>query len=108
VFQYAASSSIQISNYSAISPNVGNGAMALAFRLEDRVQSVRSLLRYRDAPMSLADACVVRMAELRGQHAAFSLGSDLKVYRNHGRTALALIRPADPGRRRAHNTSDRD
>ena len=43
--------------------------------------------------MSLADACIVRMAELDDRHSALTLDSDFLVYRKHGRTPLALIYP---------------
>ena len=43
------------------------GQLLCPFRLEDEVDSVHGLLnRYSDVPMSLADACLVRMAELYG------------------------------------------
>jgi len=71
-----------------------NGALILAFRLEQHIDDVRRLMRkYRDTPMSLADACIVRMAELHDRHAVFTLDSDFAVYRKHGRTALAVIGP---------------
>jgi uncharacterized protein len=47
-----------------------NGALRVALRVQEHVPELRALLRkYRDRPMSLADACVVRMAELHGRHA---------------------------------------
>jgi predicted nucleic acid-binding protein len=75
-----------------------NGALSIAFRLEEHVGEVHGLLqKYRDTPMSLADACVVRMAELHERHAVLTLDSDFLVYRKHGRAALPLIYPAAPG-----------
>jgi uncharacterized protein len=50
--------------------------------------------KYRDRPMSLADACIVRMAELYERHAVLTLDSDFTVYRKDGRKPLALIHPA--------------
>jgi predicted nucleic acid-binding protein len=50
-------------------------------------------LNYRDQPMSLADACVVRMAELHDRHAILTLDPNFLVYRKHTRTPLALIYP---------------
>jgi uncharacterized protein len=56
--------------------------------------ALRKLIhRYRDTPMSLADACIVRMAEIHEQHAILTLDSDFWVYRKHGRVALTLIHP---------------
>jgi predicted nucleic acid-binding protein len=71
-----------------------NGALAMAFRVEDHVEELRKLLRkYRDTPMSLADACVVRMAELHEGYTVLTLDSDFTVYRKHGRTPLTLMYP---------------
>jgi predicted nucleic acid-binding protein len=69
-------------------------ALKLAFRIEEHVPSLRALHRkYRDKPMSLADACIVRMAELYVRHCVFTLDSDFFVYRKHGREPLSLIHP---------------
>lgn len=71
-----------------------NGALRIAFRADEHIAALRVLHRkYRDTPMSLADACVVRMAELFGEHAVLTLDSDFSVYRKHGKESLALIRP---------------
>jgi predicted nucleic acid-binding protein len=72
-----------------------NGALSLAFAIEEHVDSLRKLLQtYADAPMSIADACVVRMAELHERHSVLTLDSDFSIYRKHGRTPLTLIQPA--------------
>jgi uncharacterized protein len=44
--------------------------------------------------MSLADACVVRMAEIQDQHAVLTLDSDFMVNRKHGHEPLTLLYPA--------------
>jgi uncharacterized protein len=72
-----------------------NGALSIAFEIQEHVGALRKLLqRYRDTPMSLADACVVRMAEIHDRHAVLTLDSDFSVYRKRGRVPLALIHPA--------------
>jgi predicted nucleic acid-binding protein len=72
-----------------------NGAIIFAFRIEEHVKAVRNLLKkYRDTPMSLADACVVRMAEIYQRHAVLTLDSDFSVYRKHSRIPLTLVHPA--------------
>lgn len=72
-----------------------NGALQLALHVADHLSSLHSLHRkYRDRPMSLADACIVRMAELYSHHAVLTLDSDFAVYRKHGRESLTLIRPS--------------
>src|SRR5262249_61597341 len=52
---------------------VQNGALNVAFRIEEHIDAIRKLLqKYRDTPMSLADACIVRMAEIYDRHVVFS------------------------------------
>ena len=71
-----------------------SGALRIAFHVEEHVPALRALQRkYQDRPMSLADACIVRMAELNERHAVLTLDSDFLVYRKHGRAPLALIHP---------------
>jgi predicted nucleic acid-binding protein len=73
---------------------LGNGALLLGFRVDEHVRELRTLQRkYRDIPMSLADACIVRMAELRSRHSVLTLDSDFSVYRKNGREPLSLIYP---------------
>lgn len=75
-----------------------NGALRVGFRLEEHVQTVRALCRkYRDVPMSLADGCLVRMAEIYGHYGVCTLDSDFTIYRKHGREAIPLIAPPGVG-----------
>ncbi len=61
-----------------------NGALRIAFRIEEHVPALLKLhQKYRGRPMSLADACIVRMTEIYEQHAVLTLDSDFTVYRNH-------------------------
>jgi uncharacterized protein len=70
------------------------GALKLAFHVEEHVAALRALrAKYRDIPMSLADACVVRMSEVHARHAVLTLDSDFSVYRKNGRMPIPLIRP---------------
>jgi predicted nucleic acid-binding protein len=71
-----------------------NGALRIALHIEEHVAALRTLRRkYRDRPMSLADACIVRMAELHERYGVLTLDSDFAIYRKHGTEALALIQP---------------
>lgn len=73
-----------------------NGALRLALHIEEHVPALRTLHRkYRDRPMSLADACIVRMAELFDQCQVLTLDSDFSIYRRYGREPLDLIHPLD-------------
>ena len=71
-----------------------NGALCLAFRMEQHIPELQKLQRkYRDTPMSLADACIVRMAELYERHSVLTLDSDFTVYRKNGDAPLLVIAP---------------
>jgi predicted nucleic acid-binding protein len=66
----------------------------LRFSMEDEVtETLRLLRRYGDIPMSLADACLVRMAELIPDATVFTTDSDFATYRKHGRQIIPLITP---------------
>lgn len=73
---------------------VTSGALRIPFRLEPEAESVRLLrAKYRDLPMSLADACLVRLAEMLDDHHVCTLDSDFTIYRKHGKTPIPLISP---------------
>jgi predicted nucleic acid-binding protein len=75
-----------------------NGALRVSFRIEEHVAALRKLVeKYRDMPMSLADACIVRMAEVHDRHAVLTLDSDFSIYRKHGRAPLPLLHPTISG-----------
>ncbi|HEX3484520.1 MAG TPA: PIN domain-containing protein [Micropepsaceae bacterium] len=71
-----------------------NGALKLSFSIGEHVAALRAMrTKYCDLPMSLADACVVRMAEIHERHAVLTLDADFAVYRKNGRAPLLLIMP---------------
>lgn len=73
---------------------VADGVLRIPFRLEAEAEALRLLrAKYRDLPMSLADACLVRLAEMLDQHRVFTLDSDFTIYRKHGNTPIPLIIP---------------
>ncbi len=51
------------------------------------------LRKYADRPMSLADACLVRMAELNDRCQVFTTDKDFLVYRRKGRSVIPLLAP---------------
>ena len=51
------------------------------------------LRKYADQPMSLADACLVRMAELTDDCQVFTTDRDFLVYRRKGRHVIPLLAP---------------
>jgi predicted nucleic acid-binding protein len=63
------------------------------FSLASEAQAVRKLMRkYSSVPMSLADACLVRMAELEKDLSIITLDNDFHVYRR-GRAGLSVVSP---------------
>ena len=69
------------------------GALQIGVHLEDEVGAIGELMqRYRNLPMSLADACLVRLAEI-SRLPICTLDSDFEIYRGHRGTILALIHP---------------
>jgi predicted nucleic acid-binding protein len=68
--------------------------LRLGFDLDDHLDSVSRLMaKYGNVPMSVADACLVRMSELHNAARVFTIDNDFKVYRRHGRQAVPLIFP---------------
>ena len=73
--------------------SLGNGALRIALHLEAEAAALRDLMsRYSNIPMSLADACLVRLAEMSGLPIC-TLDSDFTIYRASRRKRLALIMP---------------
>lgn len=70
------------------------GFFRIGFSLDSDVVSVEKLMnKYDDVPMSLADACLVRMSEINDGSKVFTLDSDFKIYRRNGRKTIPLIYP---------------
>ena len=49
--------------------------------------------RYRDVPMSFADACLVRIVECTDNASIMTLDSDFRIYRQAGRRVIPLLIP---------------
>ena len=68
--------------------------ITISFRLDEYIQPVGKLLtKYRSVPMSLADACLVRMSEMNPDSNVFTLDSDFNLYRKSGRRIIPTIMP---------------
>ena len=69
-----------------------SGALQADFQIDAQRNSVLRLLRrYRDLPMSLADACLVRMTELEEHSRVWTLDQHFKHYRRLGRQAIPCL-----------------
>jgi predicted nucleic acid-binding protein len=49
--------------------------------------------KYSSVPMSLADACLVRMSELKTKSKVLTLDSDFKIYRRNKRQQIPSLSP---------------
>ena len=68
--------------------------LKISFHLEEHIDPVNKLLiKYQSVPMSLADACLVRMSELHSNSSVFTLDSDFNLYRKNGRQVIPSIMP---------------
>jgi predicted nucleic acid-binding protein len=76
---------------------VDRGVVVLGFALKDHFGAVAALMRqYSNVPMSLADACLVRLSELVSDGVVLTLDGDFRIYRRHRRQKIPLLIP--PGR----------
>lgn len=79
---------------------LNRGVVEIPFRLTEEADPVARLLtRYVSVPMSLADACLVRMAEQFAKSTVITLDSDFQVYRKQGRQVVPTIIPEVARRR---------
>ena len=70
------------------------GIIRLEFEMEaHRADVFRLLRKYADQPMSLADACLVRMTETHADSLILTTDADFGVYRRHGRQVVPCRRP---------------
>ena len=72
------------------------GAIQVAFSLEPEIERLLELQRsYADVPMSLADACLVRMTELYQHSRVMTTDSDFRIYRRNRRQVIPLLAPPE-------------
>ena len=73
---------------------ITSGAVVIDFSLAYEIEGVAALLKkYENVPMSLADACLVRMSEVSSGTLVFTLDSDFKIYRRNRNKLIPLIMP---------------
>lgn len=82
----------------AILELVARGIVRADFRVTAEVDSLRSLMKkFANVPMSLADACLVRMTELDQKSIVLTLDSDFSMYRRNRRQVVPTISPKKRG-----------
>ncbi|WP_420447678.1 type II toxin-antitoxin system VapC family toxin [Candidatus Palauibacter sp.] len=73
---------------------VERGVLDVSFGLADEAAAIaRMMKKYDDVPMSLADACLVRMSEQRPGSVVLTLDSDFRIYRRSGRQPIPTRMP---------------
>lgn len=73
---------------------LSRGALLARFDLGDELDPVLRLLRkYADVPMSLADACLLRMTETLAEPLLLTTDGDFHVYRRHSRQVVPCVTP---------------
>jgi uncharacterized protein len=69
-------------------------AIRIGLAVEEEQSDVRALMwRYRNRPMSLADACLVRLSEMHSASEVLTLDGDFRIYRRHGNKTIPVRMP---------------
>ena len=79
-------------------PNLGalvrRRALRVTFEFAKNVEPVVRLVeKYSDVPMSLADACLVRMTETLADPIVLTTDEDFRFYRRHSRQVVPCVTP---------------
>jgi predicted nucleic acid-binding protein len=70
------------------------GVIRVALSVQEEQADLRTLMRrYRNRPMSLANACLVRFSEIHAAAEVLTLDSDFRIYRRHGNKVIPLRIP---------------
>lgn len=81
-----------ISGGKALAGFLRRGLLEVRFDLGTEIESVLALMeKYRDVPMSLADACLVRMTEIIADPVLLTADSDFRLYRRHTRKVIPCV-----------------
>ena len=73
---------------------LSRNALSPSFHLGPELDAVLRLMdKYADVPMSLADACLVRMSEIFSDPVVLTTDADFRIYRRHGRQVVPCVMP---------------
>ncbi|MDQ3010377.1 MAG: PIN domain-containing protein [Acidobacteriota bacterium] len=74
---------------------IQTGAARLSFNLSDELDAIKNLMtHYANVPMSLADACLVRMSELYSDSLVLTNDSDFNIYRRRRNQTIPTLMPS--------------
>lgn len=69
-------------------------ALVVGFDVGEDLEPVLRLMeKYQDIPMSLADACLVRMSEILSNPVILTTDRDFRIYRRHSRQTVPCVTP---------------
>ena len=69
--------------------------VSVSFELSRDQDPVLTLMqKYVDVPMSLADACLVRMTETHADPILLTTDADFRIYRRHSRQVIPCVMPS--------------
>jgi predicted nucleic acid-binding protein len=78
----------------ALAELLRRGSLVISFQLSREQESVLALMeKYADVPMSLADACLVRMTETHPDPIVLTTDADFRIYRRHSRQVVPCVMP---------------
>ncbi len=73
---------------------IRRGAVLSSFHLDEEVEAALKLMqKYADVPMSVADACLVRMTEVSTDPVLLTTDADFRIYRRHSRHTVPCVLP---------------
>ena len=81
----------------SILQRVEEGLLQIEALAQDAAALRRLMRKYRDTPMSYADACLVRLSERFPSARLFTLDRDFTVYRRNARQRIAVVAPFGQG-----------
>ena len=71
-------------------------ALICAFQIGESIREILDLLeKYANVPMSLADACLVRMTEVLPDPVLLTTDSDFRIYRRNSRQTIPCLSPRE-------------
>lgn len=69
-------------------------SLRVPFDLAEQMEPVLKLMqKYANVPMSLADACLVRMTEALSDSVILTTDADFRIYRRHSRQVVPCMMP---------------
>ncbi len=70
--------------------------LSISFNLAEHISPIFGLLKkYSNVPISMADACLVRMTELHEGSPILTFDTDFNIYRRHKNRTIPLLAPPD-------------